>query len=164
MWSVRTSIRSLPRCTHAAAKLARTCHIKRPRSVLSPHEIILAISDEKQKQVYVHLLLETNPNVLFVLDENMIFLLWTKATTSIINVDTDPKVTWWFVSIDCVFGGIHRRMEAFGKSHRNCPNCQWLISGGLNRTKILRFAQIHVNEGPHLSMVTNHQGKSEKCR
>jgi len=57
-------------------------------SVESQNKISKILSDEKQKQeMYVRLLLETCPDVMFVLDENMMFLLGTNATTNIINID-----------------------------------------------------------------------------
>ena len=75
-------------------KIARELKLLKRRNefytggVKSENKINELLSDEKEKQeMYVHMLLETSPNVLFVLDENRTFLLGTKATTSIINVD-----------------------------------------------------------------------------
>jgi len=46
------------------------------------------ITDEKQKQeMYVRLLLESYPDIMFIFDENEKFLLGTKSITNIINVD-----------------------------------------------------------------------------
>ncbi|MCL2118938.1 MAG: ATP-binding protein [Planctomycetaceae bacterium] len=57
-------------------------------SVESQNRVNKLLSDKKERQeMYVRLLLETSPNISFVLDENMLFLLGTKATTSIINTD-----------------------------------------------------------------------------
>ena len=62
-------------------------------SVDSQNKVNRLLSEEKEKQeMYVHMLLETSPNVLFVLDENLTFLLGTKATTGIINVDNVSRL------------------------------------------------------------------------
>ena len=80
-------------------KIARELKLLKRRNefytggVKSQNKINELLSEEKEKQeMYVHMLLETSPNALLVLDENMTFLLGTKAVTSIINVDNVSRL------------------------------------------------------------------------
>ena len=76
------------------AKLARLLRASENRNAIFKLNAVTqtnlnkTITDEKKRQeLYVRLLLESCPNIIFVIDENMKFLLGTNSITDIINID-----------------------------------------------------------------------------